>query len=212
MEGGKGIKAVVLSVLSGWGLVLLSGCNSGVSQKDNDALKLQLAAKEQENTGFQEQLKPAAPQEPKGMEANITVVMDETPRGMFFATSEGVKGGPFRVPAGKTVGLHLVNKGDMTHELMIGQELDTMQGQTHGYEVNLFREVAADVFVYPSGTKIEIGGSEFEEIEVGPGADLWIRVTFPAEMKGEWEMGCFVHEPNERSHYEQGMMAKLIIE
>lgn len=191
-------------------LPLVGGC--GVSREDHDTLQQQLAAREQEIARLQEQLKPAAAQEPKGLEATLTIVMGETPDGMYFANPEGVIGGGFRIAAGKLVGLHLVNRGARTHELMMGQKPGAMPGQMHGYAVNLFHEVAADIFVYPAGTKIEVGGSRFAEIEVGPGADLWIRTTFPAELKGEWEMGCFVHESNERSHYEQGMKARLLIE
>lgn len=153
-----------------------------------------------------------ASREPKDLQSRITVDMVETASGMSFATSEGVLGGPFRVTSGQAVGLHLVNRGHETHEFMAGQRPRTMQGQTHGYEVNLFQQVAGDVFVYPSGIKVEVGQGRFEEIEVGPGADVWIRANFPAAMKGEWEMGCFVQEPDEKSHYQQGMKATLIIE
>jgi uncharacterized cupredoxin-like copper-binding protein len=44
------------------------------------------------------------------------------------------------------------------------------------------------------------------EVESGV-RDVWIRMNIPADLKGEWELGCFVE-----GHYEQGMHAKLIIE
>jgi uncharacterized cupredoxin-like copper-binding protein len=223
MEGGKGIKVAALLGLVGVVLALLSACGGAASQQDYDAVKQQLAAKEQEAaaakqqvTALQKQIEPAAPREPKRLEAKITIDMGETGKDqMWFATPQGAKGGPFRLPAGKTVGIHFVNKGEKKHEFLFGRTvLKTPQGQLDGYQVNLFEKVAADLFVYyyPSGKMVEIGGAKFEEIEVEPGAEVWIRVNFPAELKGEWEIGCFVEEPGEKGHYDQGMKAKLIVE
>jgi len=219
MLGRKGIMRLVL--VGGVGLALaLGACARGVSQTDFDAVKQQLSTKEQEAaaakqqvTSLQAQLKPAAPQEPKRLEAKITIVMGDTATDMFYATAEGVKGGPFRVPAGKTVGIHLVNKGPKeAHEVLFGQKMKLLDGKPDSFEVNLFEKVAADVFVYPSGTKVEVGGGMFKELELEIGAEAWIRATFPAELKGEWEIACVIQEPGEKGHYEQGMKAKLIIE
>lgn len=144
----------------------------------------------------------SAPREPKRLEAKTTIVMDH----MFFADEHGMKGGPFRVPAGKTVGINIVNKGMIEHEIMFGRELK--HGEDHGYAVSLFEHVAADVFVYPGGKKVEVeteGG--LEEIELEAGAEVWIRVKFPEKFKGVWEIGCFIP-----GHYEAGMKAQFIIE
>lgn len=205
--------------LTGAAAVLLGACGSGVSEEDYNAVKQQLSAKEQEAatakqqvTSLQQQLKPAAPQEPKRLEEKITVVMNEGPDAMWFASADGVKGGPFTVSADKTVGIHIVNQSSkVLHEILFGRNPKMVSGQPEDYEVNLFEQVAADVFVYPAGGKIEIGGGEFGEIEVGPGDELWIRVKFPASLKGQWEIGCFVKEPDQKGHYEQGMKAALII-
>ena len=209
-------------------LTLAAACSSAAppapqaaqaAQGDIDALKQQVSAKEQEVASvkqqlvsLQQQVKPAASREPKRLESKITVEMAETPTSMHFASTEGVKGGPFKLPAGKTVGMHFVNKGEKLHEFMIGRTPETVEGKVDGYQTNLFEKVAADVFVYASGKMVETGGSRFGEIEVEPGAEVWLRATFPAEMKGEWEIGCFVQEPNAKGHYDQGMKAKLIIE
>ncbi|MBI4202882.1 MAG: hypothetical protein HY532_07220, partial [Chloroflexi bacterium] len=48
MEGRRGIKVAVLMALLGVVLALVSACGGGVSQQDYDAVKQQLAAKEQE--------------------------------------------------------------------------------------------------------------------------------------------------------------------
>ena len=212
MAASAGFMALALATLTACG-------GSGVAQADYDAVKQQLAAKEQEAaaakqqvTSLQQQLKPAAPQEPKRLEAKITLEMGETPNDMFFADSAGVKGGPFTLQAGKTVGIHFVNKGKKLHEFVIGQKMKLVDGKPDSFEVNLLEKVVSDVFIYPSGSKIEVGGAEFEEAEGGPAADLWIRTNFPAAVKGEWEIACLVQEPNEKGHYEQGMKAKLIIQ
>ncbi len=156
---------------------------------------------------------PPAPREPKRLEEKIVIEMGE----MFFATAQGVKGGPFKVPAGKTVGIRITNKGAVEHEIIFGREVEFKEKEVagrkimvpDGYKVNLFEDVDADIFVYPAGKKIEIKTEgKFAEIEMEAGApDVWIRTKFPAKVKGEWEIGCFVP-----GHYEAGMKAKFIVE
>ena len=222
MQRRRGAKVAWFVGLIGIGLALVTACSSVVPQApqgDNDAVNQQLKAKEQEVAAakqelvsLQQQLKPAAPREPKRLEAKQTLDMGETPTAMFFATPDGVKGGTYKLPAGKTVGMHFVNKGEKLHEFMFGRTTKTEGGKLDGYEVNLFEKVSADLFVYANGKMVEIGGANFEEIEVEPGAEVWLRASFPPEMKGEWEIGCFVQEPNTKGHYDQGMHAKLIID
>jgi uncharacterized cupredoxin-like copper-binding protein len=192
------------------------GQQAATLQQQLTAKEKELATAQQQLTVLQQQLKPAAPREPKRLEQKITIDMGETTDGMFFATPEGQKGGPFTLPAGKTVGIRFVNNGKKLHEFLFGRTvLKTAEGKLDGYQVNLFENVAADLFVYyPVSGKmamVEIGGAAFEEIEVEPGTEVWMRMNFPAELKGEWEIACFVQEPGEKGHYEQGMKAKLII-
>ncbi|MBI4202392.1 MAG: hypothetical protein HY532_04660, partial [Chloroflexi bacterium] len=219
----KGIKVTVGVALLGVVFALISACGGGVSQADYDAAQEQLATREQEAAAakqqivsLQQQLQPAEPREPKRLEAKITIDMGEASDGMFFATPEGAKGGPFTLPAGKTVGIHFVNKGEKLHEFMIGRQLMTEDGSAHGYMTPLLEGVPITLFVYypVSGemAMVEIEEAQFEEIELDPGAEVWIRAVFPEEMKGEWEIGCFVQEPNEKGHYDQGMHARLIIQ
>jgi len=146
---------------------------------------------------------PAA-REPKHLEVTVVIEMHD----MFFTDANGVKTNTFRIPSGKTVGIHIVNKGAIEHEIMFGRKLVQEANVPDGYTVSLMENVPADVFVYPSGNKIEVEtGGMVEEIELEPGADLWLRVNFPAEAKGTWEIGCFVP-----GHYEAGMKAVFIIE
>ena len=197
---------------------LFVGCASGVSKADYEAVQQQLSAKDQEVTAakqqvasLQEQVKPALAREPKRLESKMTIEMNEGASDMYF-TSAGAKGGPFRLPSGKTVGIHFVNTGKEKHEFFFGRTVKTVDGKVDGYETNLFEKVTGDVFVYANGKMVEIGGAEFEEIEVEPGAEVWIRANFPAELKGEWQIGCFVQEPDKKGHYDQGMKAAFIIE
>lgn len=208
---GKWITNTMVTVVLG-SIILMSACSAtgGVSQADYDAVKTQLA-------DLQKQLNPE-PREPGHLEARITIVMNEEAGGntMYFATPEGVKGGPFRVPSGKVVGIHFINKSaSEEHEILFGRNPQIGNNETTDYTVNLFKELGADVFTYPSGKKVEVATeAELLELELEPGADLWVRATFPAEMKGEWEIGCFVapDQQGAKNHYDRGMHGKFIIE
>lgn len=151
--------------------------------------------------------------QPKRLEAVAEIDMTE-----FAFSVPGEQTRPiFRLPVGKTVGLHLHNEGGVMHELMIGRkpvEFEKMEVEgkqvavPHGYATSLFKEHEADLFFYYGEAKAEVGGATFEELEVEPGIrDIWIRVKFPPELAGEWELGCFVP-----GHYEGGMYATLIVE
>lgn len=151
--------------------------------------------------------------QPKRLDFVVEVDM----RDMYFAVP-GAQGAPvIKVPSGKTVGLHLHNEGATMHEIVIGRKpvqfVETeVQGKKvsvpDGYATSLFDDLQADVFFYYGNVKAEVGGATFEEIEVDPGIkDVWLRVMFPPELRGEWEMGCFAP-----GHYEAGMYATLIVE
>jgi uncharacterized cupredoxin-like copper-binding protein len=140
--------------------------------------------------------------QPKRLEAVVEIDMYE----FYFANPQGERNPTLRFPAGKTVGIHIHNEGAIVHELMIGRRVK--HGDEHGYEEALTELVPSDLFFYYGQTKAEVEDAEFGELEVEPGIkDIWLRMTIPAELKGEWELGCFVE-----GHYEQGMKAKLIIE
>ncbi len=141
--------------------------------------------------------------QPKRLEAVIEIDMYE----MYLGNPQGEKNPTFRLPAGKTVGIHIHNEGAIMHELMIGRKVKHA-GDEHGYEEALNKLVPSDLFFYYGQTKAEVGDAEFGELEVEPGIrDIWIRMNIPPELKGEWELGCFVE-----GHYEAGMHARLIIE
>lgn len=148
------------------------------------------------------QVGAAHPFQPKGLEAVVETDMYE----FYFANPQGEKTPIFRLPAGKTVGIHIHNEGGAVHEIMIGRVLK--QGGEHGYEQALTELVPSDLFFYYNPVKAEVEDTKFGELEVEPGIrDIWLRMKIPAELKGEWEIGCFVE-----GHYEAGMKAKLIVE
>jgi uncharacterized cupredoxin-like copper-binding protein len=137
--------------------------------------------------------------QPKRLEALVEIDMYE----FYFANPQGEKNPTFRIPAGKTVGIHLHNEGADEHELAIGRTAEAGE-----YQEVLTELVPSDLFFYYADTKAEIKDAEFEELEVEPGVrDVWLRINVPEELKGEWEIGCFVE-----GHYEQGMHTKLIVE
>ncbi len=147
--------------------------------------------------------KPTVAQEPKRLEQKVFITMGD----YFFADASGTKGGTFRVSAEKTVGIHIQNDGAMLHEVMFGRGVAYEDGTPDGFEVSLFEDVAADVFVFDP-VKIEVATEHgLSELEIDADGELWIRAKFPAEMKGEWEIACFVP-----GHFESGMKATLVIE
>lgn len=140
------------------------------------------------------------PFKPKRLEAAIQVNMFE----MYFANPEGQKNPTFRLPAGKTVGIHLHNEGAVVHEFAIGR------GRTDagGFREVLTEMVPMDVFFYYGEAKAEMEEATFGELEVDKGLrDIWLRAKFPEKFRGVWEIGCFVE-----GHYEAGMHATLTIE
>lgn len=150
---------------------------------------------------------------PKRLETIVEIDMNE----FSFATPDGLRNPTFTIPVGKTVGIHLHNEGAVMHELVIGRkpvkfaETDVSGTKVlvpDGYNTLLFDDLAADVFFYYGEVKAELGGARFEELEMEPGIkDVWLRLQFPPELAGEWEIGCFVP-----GHYEAGMHATLIVE
>lgn len=134
----------------------------------------------------------------------LAVVAEVDMYELYFANPQGQKNPTFTLPAGKTVGIHIHNEGTLMHEIAIGRTVK----KDGDYEQNLTELVESDVFFYYGEVKAELGGATYGEIEVEPGVkDIWIRITVPANLKGEWEIGCFVE-----GHYEGGMHAKLVFE
>ena len=138
--------------------------------------------------------------QPKRLEAVFEIGMGEN----YFGNVQGQKNPTFTLPTGKTIGIHIHNEGTVLHELVIGRKLKA----GGDYEETLTQLVESDVFFYYGEVKAELGGATYGEVEMDQGVrDVWIRINVPANLKGEWELGCFAPE-----HYEKGMHAKLIFQ
>ncbi len=115
---------------------------------------------------------------------------------------------------GQRVTLHLVNRGQLAHEIMFGRDLMMMNNRPSGYQVDMF-EVAG---VEPEVTMMadmESAEQEEEEAHTGfmvflneNGSEATMTFTVTEDMVGEWEMGCFELEG---VHYDQGMIGKFIV-
>ena len=138
------------------------------------------------------------------MPKNIEQVLEIDMGDYFFGNTQGQKNPTFTLPAGKIVGIHLHNEGTVLHEIAIGRTLK----KDGDYETTLTKLVPSDVFFYYGTARAEIGGATYGEIEVDKDMrDVWIRFNVPANLKGEWEIGCFTPE-----HYDKGMHAKIIFQ
>lgn len=142
--------------------------------------------------------------QPKNLQAKITIVMGDTATGMYYGIAKGKPRASFSVPAGKTVGIKVVNRGTMEHELLFGRKFID-DADDPRFRQNIFESLPADVFVFKPA-KMEIGGATFGEIEAEPGGELWIRTVFPPKMKGTWEISCMLP-----GHREAGMVASFTI-
>jgi uncharacterized cupredoxin-like copper-binding protein len=182
--------AVALTAVAGTLLAVAGACGGGEEKAATEAPGAALVSHE---AGAEH------PLQPKRLEAAVEIDMYE----FYFANSQGEKNPTFTLPAGKTVGIHIHNEGGIVHELAIGRNL-----KEGAYEEILTELVPSDLFFYYGDVKAEIEDAEFGELEVEPGVrDIWIRMTIPTELSGEWELGCFVE-----GHYENGMHAVLIAE
>lgn len=136
--------------------------------------------------------------------ARIETVVEIDMYEYSFANPAGEMNPVIRIPAGRTVGIHLHNEGDELHEIVFGRDL----GPDGEYQEILTEEVQSDLFFYWDRARVEVGGATFEEIEAPAGLrDIWMRINIPAEFAGEWELGCFLPD-----HYELGMHTTLIVE
>ncbi len=119
-----------------------------------------------------------------------------------------------QVQAGREIRLTLVNRGQETHELMIGRDLITHEGRPAGFAQDFFEGIS--VRAERGGKPIDIHElMEEEEEEHGfmvalePGEEpVTLIFTIPTDKVGEWEMGCF---ENEGAHWELGMQGKWIV-
>lgn len=142
-------------------------------------------------------------------------------------TEFGYSPSVLEVSVGQEVTLHLINKGALAHELMVGREVVVHDGQPANYEHNMFEHVQPEVMM--AEMDHEAGGDEHHmEVEDqhmdehssmdhgfmvslssgDPDQETTLTFTVTEEMVGEWEIGCFL---DGGSHYHSGMVGKLIV-
>ncbi len=57
------------------------------------------------------------------------------------------------------------------------------------------------------GEKFELAANGLTYFRLEPGQEAELEMTLPAEVIGEWEMGCFIS-----ANYQNGMHLKFIVE
>lgn len=114
----------------------------------------------------------------------------------------------FEVQVGQEVTFHLVNKGALTHEFMVGRNAMMVDGQPSGYEHNMFEGEEPMVMGASDDHSMSTMGADHGFMVAVPTNNDEITVTFTVteDMVGEWEIGCFL---DGGSHYNQGMTGTL---
>ncbi len=123
----------------------------------------------------------------------------------FSFTLEGQ--GPneaIKLEAGKTYAFHFKNTDKLDHEILWGQSfMLNDKGQREDYETNLFEAIEIKV----EGDGWDAISPGLIELELKAGKEIEIVVSIPEDVKGEWEMGCFV-----TGHHEAGMHTPIVID
>jgi uncharacterized cupredoxin-like copper-binding protein len=132
--------------------------------------------------------RPALAHEEHGEEADLEVRMGE----FYFKEPDGEVGTPFRLEAGTAHLMHFVNEGVVDHEIHFGRNPDL---DLRGYRENLFGPGTAE------------SSAGFLGLHLKPGEMATLHVLITEELRGEWEMGCFI-----AGHYEAGQRNAFIIE
>ncbi len=131
----------------------------------------------------------------------IEVLMGE----YFYEVKGNDKGTPLRVKAGQVFWIVLKNNGKFGHEISWGRNprYDEKVRADNGYRENLLENVHVQII----GEKFELAANGLSYFSLEPGQEAELEMTLPAEVIGEWEMGCFISP-----HYQNGMHLKFIVE
>lgn len=106
--------------------------------------------------------------------------------------------------ADQAVTLTVRNEGRVPHELMIGRE----PKRDGGYARDLLAAARVEVVAGQGYRWSGAGGhaGHGAELLVEAGGHATLRLEFPADAAGEWELGCFLP-----GHYEAGMKGVLVV-
>ena len=129
----------------------------------------------------------------------IKVLMGDS----FYEVKGYDKGTPLRVKAGQVFWIVLKNNGKFAHEISWGRNLIDKGNYYDGYRENLLENVQVNII----GEKFELVANDLTYFRLDPGQEAELEMTLPAEVIGEWEMGCFISP-----HYQNGMHLKFIVE
>ncbi len=123
----------------------------------------------------------------------------------FYEVKGNDKGTPLRVKAGQVFWIVLENTGTLVHSISWGRNprYDEKVRADNGYRENLLENVQ----VHVQGENWHLYANGLPDIYLDPGQEVELEMTLPAEVIGEWEMGCFVSP-----HYQNGMHLKFIVE
>jgi plastocyanin len=120
------------------------------------------------------------------------------------------------VKVGQEVTLELVNLGQISHELMVGQEVARSNNRPNGFHKDLFETAHVEPVISGGATAgghaadghgAEHSGSFMVVLpETGDQASMTFTVT--QDMVGEWELGCFEQDG---VHYDAGMKGTLVV-
>ncbi len=121
----------------------------------------------------------------------------------FYEVKGNDKGTPLRVKAGQVFWIVLKNNGKFAHEISWGRNLIDKGNYYDGYRENLLENVQVIII----GEKFELVANDLTYFRLHPGQEAELEMTVPAEVIGEWEMGCFISP-----HYQNGMHLKFIVE
>jgi uncharacterized cupredoxin-like copper-binding protein len=124
----------------------------------------------------------------------------------------------FEVQVGQEVTFHLVNKGALNHEFMVGRDVMEMEGMPGGFTHNMFEGnepmvmggMADEHADEGEHMMDDTGGMDHGFMVMLPNDDPEKSITFTVteNMVGEWEIACFT---DGGSHYNQGMTGTLIV-
>ncbi len=123
----------------------------------------------------------------------------------FFEVNGNDRGTPLRVKAGQYFWIVLKNNGNFAHEVSWGRNprYDEKHAFDNGYRENLLENVRVQII----SEKFELVANDLTYFRLEPGQEAELEMTLPAEVIGEWEMGCFISP-----HHQNGHHLKFIVE
>lgn len=110
------------------------------------------------------------------------------------------------VPAGEPVTLTFVNEDDVAHDLSFGRMLIATDGRPSSFADDLLTMIARTV---EPPSALLVGADGAPVVMVAPGSTVVMRVEFPQDLRGTWEIGCF---QSGGCHQIAGIHGALIVE